>query len=87
MLSDLVFTSFLLECFSCNKKVKSKNVEEKNKYGHWWCHEWYQCMVSSWRKWQYMDDNLNEPVGKANYEDDRHEIADPSKEKEGESTQ
>lgn len=29
MLSDLVFTSFLLECFSCNKKVKSKNVEEK----------------------------------------------------------
>lgn len=34
-----------------------------------------------------MDDNLNEPVGKANYEDDRHEIADPSKEKEGESNQ
>ena len=36
-----VFTSFLFECFSCNKKAKSKNVKEKNKYGHWWCREWY----------------------------------------------
>ena len=29
MFYNFVFMSFLLECISCNKKVKSKTIEEK----------------------------------------------------------